>query len=335
MSAGLLTVTEAGMTTVTDLGRARGPRFGVPVNGALDQYSARAANTLVTNPDAAPLIEVTALDFACTCNVDVLISVTGAQMKLQVNGVDQPQWQPVSVSAGDKISLREMSAGVRTYLAVRGSFQVPTLLGSCAPDTVIGFGRPLAAGDAVVVAQSTPPLSNPYFDAALYHLRVRTPSFVRDAALVELTDGPDIEEFGATAARLWQSPYTVEAKSNHIGLRLTGPHPERLTSTELVSRGVPVGAVEAPPGDELLVLHRGRGVTAGYPVLAVATSSGLNTLAQVRPGDQVVFRRVGVDKALATARLERDHLAQLRTRVATIFQSLGIDRLEHIHKGAA
>jgi 5-oxoprolinase (ATP-hydrolysing) subunit C len=164
---------------------------------------------------------------------------------------------------------------------------------------------------------------------------VRRPNLLQDAAIVEVTDGPDIEEFGTSAGVLWRSNYTVEARSNHIGLRLAGARPERLTTTEIISRGVPVGAVEAPPGDELLVLHRGRGVTAGYPVLAVVTWSGLNRLAQVRPGDRVVFRRVGLDHALETARLERDHLADLRKRVATIFRALGVDRPGHDHRGAA
>ena len=40
-------VIEAGATQVTDLGRRRGPRYGVPVNGALDQRSARIANILI------------------------------------------------------------------------------------------------------------------------------------------------------------------------------------------------------------------------------------------------------------------------------------------------
>ena len=48
---------------VTDLGRFRGPRFGLPVNGALDQFSARAANILAGNEDNDALLEITALDF--------------------------------------------------------------------------------------------------------------------------------------------------------------------------------------------------------------------------------------------------------------------------------
>ena len=50
-------VQTASIAVVTDLGRTRGPAQGLPVNGALDQYSARVANILVANPEPAPLIE--------------------------------------------------------------------------------------------------------------------------------------------------------------------------------------------------------------------------------------------------------------------------------------
>ena len=100
-----------------------------------------------------------------------------------------------------------------------------------------------------------------------------------DHLVMDVTDGPDVDEFGATAELLYRSTYTVSPRSNHIGLRLGGLLPERQTTAEVLSRGVPVGAIEVPSRDELLVLHRGRGVTAGYPVLAVVTSRSLDVLA--------------------------------------------------------
>lgn len=317
-----ITIELAGSAVVTDLGRTRGPRFGLPVNGALDQYSAQVANVLVGNPTAVPLIEVTALDFRFRTESDLLIAVTGAVMSVTVNGLERPQWEPISVRAGDSVALGGMTSGLRAYVAVHGSFDVPFLLGSCAPDTVIGFGIRLAASDMLTANRSVAPLSNPHFNAALYSLPVHLPPLA-EVAKIDVTDGPDVADFGDTGGRLFSVPYTVGANSNHIGLRLAGPLPVRESTTELVSRGVPVGAVEVPPGQELLVLHRGRGVTAGYPVLAVVTSVSLNTLAQVRPGQKLVFRRVDLDTATQLARAERDHVLTLRARVNSVFSSLG------------
>jgi len=61
-----LTINQAGLSTVQDLGRFGRTRYGLPVNGALDQYSARVANVLTGNDEGAPLVEITALGFACT-----------------------------------------------------------------------------------------------------------------------------------------------------------------------------------------------------------------------------------------------------------------------------
>ena len=319
MSAGTLTFTEAGATQVTDLGRRRGPRYGVPVNGALDQRSARIANILVGNPDEAPLLEITALDIEFVAGVDILLAVAGADGHLTVDGVGRPSNQPVSVRAGETVALRHLQGGLRAYLAVRGSFDVPQLLGSCAPDSVLGFGGHLAGGASIPVRRSTDVIFNDHFAAELYSLDVPRPS---TGFVVDVTDGPDLDDFAGTADRLFAQPYLVTPTSNHIGLRMVGPLPERRTHGEVLSRGVPVGAVEVPPGEELLVLHRGRGVTAGYPVLAVVTSGSLDTLAQVRPGERVRFRKVSSSDAAARARADRVELEALRLRVRSVFSAL-------------
>jgi allophanate hydrolase subunit 2 len=138
--SGSLIIQQPGHSVVTDLGRFRGPRFGLPVNGALDQFSARAANILAANDDNAPLVEITALDFRMRATTDILIAVTGAPLHLTVGGRECQQWEPVSVRAGETVTLRGINGGLRAYIAVHGSVQAPVLLGSCAPDTVVGFG---------------------------------------------------------------------------------------------------------------------------------------------------------------------------------------------------
>ncbi|MFD1213209.1 biotin-dependent carboxyltransferase family protein [Arthrobacter sp. GCM10027362] len=321
--SGQIVIQQPGSSVVTDLGRFRGPRYGLPVNGALDQYSARAANILAGNGDGAPLLEVTALDFRMTAASDILIAVTGAPLTLTVDGRICPQWEPISVSEGETVAIRGIHKGLRAYLAIHGSVQAPQLLGSCSPDTVVGFGLQLRQGMVLTTGRTVGPIRQPYFDLPLFRLAVERP-FMGSDLLVDVTDGPDFDEFGESAQLLFNSEYTVSARSNHIGLRLGGELPERTSSGEVLSRGVPVGAVEVPSREELLVLHRGRGVTAGYPVLAVASSLGLDMLAQARPGDKIRFRRTTVAEATAAYRRSMQQLDQLRESVATVFNLLGV-----------
>ncbi|TPQ21534.1 biotin-dependent carboxyltransferase family protein [Streptomyces sporangiiformans] len=321
--ADTLTVHRAGLATVQDLGRFGRSRYGLPVNGALDQHSARVANVLCGNDEGAPLIEITALDFSCTPSTDVLMAVTGAPADLTVDGVARPQWEPVSVRSGQTIRITGIRVGIRVYLAVLGSVDAPWLQGSCAPDTILGFGRALRDGDEVGLRTHCPPIDHPHFRIPLFRLHAPVRRF-HAAWTIDVTDGPDRTEFGDTAERLFRSPYTVSPQSNHIGLRLRGDVPRRVATGEVLSRGVPVGAVEVPAGDELLVLHRGRGVTAGYPVLAVVTATGLSALGQAGPGQAVRFRHRTIAEAVTAYRSQRNAVNALKARVRSAFEALRI-----------
>ncbi|MFF3332820.1 biotin-dependent carboxyltransferase family protein [Streptomyces sp. NPDC002888] len=321
--ADTLTVRTAGIATVQDLGRVGRSRYGLPANGAADQHSARVANVLCGNDERAPLLEITALDFACRPSTDILVAVTGAPADLTVDGAVRPQWEPVPVRAGETVRVTGIRRGLRVYLAVLGSFEADYLQGSCAPDTILGFGPALRDGDELTLRTACPPLDHPFSRIPLFRLNAPVPPFPTSWT-IDVTDGPDRAEFGDTGTRLYDAPFTVSPQSNHIGLRLRGAVPRRVTQGEVLSRGVPIGAVEVPAGDELLVLHRGRGVTAGYPVLAVVTATGLSALGQVRPGQTIRFRHRTLDQAVTAHRAQRGAVDALRTRVRTAFDALRV-----------
>src|SRR5699024_1239266 len=67
-------------------------------------------------------------------------------------------------------------------------------------------------------------------------------------------------------------------------------------------------------------------VTAGYPVLAVVSSTSLDTLGQVRPGQQVALRSIEVAQAIQDTQAWRDELTEVRRRVALAVASLGRSR---------
>ena len=321
---GLLSITRPGISAVTDLGRHAGGAVGQLTGGALDQYSARAANALVGSRQSAPLLELVAADFAATTSANLLVAITGAPADVTVNGVPMPQWEPFWWPAGTELAVSSIRLGLRVYLAVHGELDAPLLLGSCAPDNVLGFSGPLQRGAAITVTPG--PLR-------LYHAPSAVP-VVRGAVqplpfaehwLIPVTDGPDRDQFGATADRLHRGTFVIGNRSNHIGLRLSATAgarvPVRERTDEVLSRGVPIGAVEVPAGDELLVLHRGRGVTAGYPVLAVVTRVGLSLLGQARPGHTVQFVRTSLTEAVAAARAEQASIDSIGARVARLISA--------------
>ncbi|MEV2221247.1 allophanate hydrolase [Nocardia vinacea] len=320
-----ITVTTPGITTVQDLGRRRASRIGQLTGGALDQYSAEVANALVGSARTAPLLELVALDFGAVASTDLLVAITGAPADVCVDGVTRAQWEPFIWAAGTELTVRDIRDGLRVYLAVHGTISANYLLDSCAPDPVLGFGRQLTAGANVDVEIDGPLLDHPHFRIPLFHFGIARPALT-GSWTIDVTDGPDIAEFGSTATRLFETSFVVGDNSNHIGLRLSpdGAVPQRESRTEVLSRGVPIGAVEVPAGNELLVLHRGRGVTAGYPVLAVVTATGLSQLGQARPGQRVRFRHIGIPDAVRRYRAQQAAIDRLRTRVANAYDCLRI-----------
>ncbi|MDJ0392825.1 biotin-dependent carboxyltransferase family protein [Rhodococcus sp. G-MC3] len=334
-----LRILQPGISAITDLGRRSAGSVGQMSGGALDQYSARIANVLVASPENAPLIELTALNFLAVPSTDLLISVTGAPAEVTVNDVRAEQWQPVVVPAGASLAVTGIRDGLRVYVAIHGSIRADTLMGSCAPDSVLGFGRVLGRGDDVQVDVDCPPIRHPHFDIPVFRLDAPRPKF-GDCWVVPVTDGPDIADFHGTESSLFDQEFVVGNSSNHIGLRLSSSDghalPARVATSEVLSRGVPIGAVEVPAGHELLVLHRGRGVTAGYPVLAVVTTTGLDRLGQARAGHRVQFSSVGVASAVDAHRARSRGLEELRTRVGAVFASLAIpDHSSPIHTSPA
>lgn len=322
-----VTVLTPGISSVQDLGRGSASQFGQATGGAADQISAEIANALVGSRREAPLLELTALDFSASASTDLLIAVTGAPATVTVDGHRQPQWEPIVWRAGQRLAVTGIHDGLRVYVAVHGELTADYLLGSCAPDQVLGFGRHLTAGETLVVDTDCPPIDHPVFRLPLFRLLPDRPSF-GNVWTLDVTDGPDIDDFGESAAALFGTEFVVGDQSNHIGLRLAPvdqqPLPQRTSTGEVLSRGVPIGAVEVPAGNELLVLHRGRGVTAGYPVLAVVTTVSLSQLGQARPGHRVRFRNCNVATAVAEHREQQHRIALLRRRVENVFATLRI-----------
>lgn len=316
-------IIDPGHTWVTDLGRFAGPRMGLSVNGALDQHSAKVANILVGNDVAVPLLDSLHLGISFQAEEDLLFAVTGAECEVAIDDRLAPMWMPLSARAGQIVRIGGARRGLRSYIAFRGGIDVPRLLGSCAPDSMIGFGTRLEAGMHLDGPLETQELRNPHFGIPLLRLPLTRPDF-RAAPVIPVTDGPDLEEFGESAELLYSGPFTVSPRSNHVGLRLSGELPRRQTTGEVLSRGVPVGAIEVPSQEGLLVLHRGRGVTAGYPVLAVVTALGLDQIAQVHPGQQVRFRRVSIDDARDAYLAEHHDLARLREVCRSLLAAHGV-----------
>lgn len=285
------------LTTVQDAGRPGLGAFGVGRSGAADLPALRAANRLVGNDPGAAGLEVTAGGLTLSAQDRAIIAVTGACAPVLLGrGGDAPRpagsHTRLVLSAGDTVTIGAPTAGLRSYLAVRGGVEAEPVLGSRAYDTHAGLGpRPLRTGDRITAGRARHPL--PAIDALPPPYRAPGP------VALAVWPGPRADWFTPAARELLLAQHwTATAAMDRVGVRLSGPRTlERVWSGELPSEGMVTGAVQVPGDGTPVIFLADHPVTGGYPVIAVLTPAAVARAAQLTPGAPVRFvpaRRRGV-----------------------------------------
>lgn len=311
---------RAGYVVVQDLGRTGLAAMGISANGAGDQSSARLANTLVGNADGAALIEIIASELVLKVDSDLLIAITGAAKSVEVDSITHHTHETLVVPAGATIFVPAPTSGQRTYLAVNGQIQTPAILGSVGPDSFLDFGQRLVSGLTLEIeTQFNAELMGS--DFSLFRFNAPVPNYLNEISLLA-TVGPDAGRLKAGVAGL-AGAFTVLPQSDHVGMRLSGVDLELVAAGEILSRGVPIGAIEVTPSGELIILLRGRLLTAGYPVVAVLIRNAIDQASQATPGTKISLVVVDMESAKRELVDKEIALRQISQRVAQAFETRG------------
>lgn len=327
----MIRVLQAGLlTTIQDLGRTGFQQYGVVVSGAMDSFAHRVANLLVGNPAGFPSLECTLLGPTLEFTKTSLIAVTGGGMWPSVDGDILPLWRPLLLRAGTILHFLPNPDGCRAYLAVAGGFAIPKVLGSASTYLRAGIGgvqgRAVQRGDVL-------PVGNPSLSAERRAHRLAQELIRQPLAAVAMPPwfasltilpyhrrsslhaipGPQFDHFTEEAkAAFYQQGFRVDAQSDRMGYRLNGPSLRLSQPHELVSEAVTNGTVQVPRDGNPIVLMADHQTTGGYPKIAQVATADLPLLAQVRPGEQVRFRPVSVEKAQQWLHKQERNLTQLR-----------------------
>jgi biotin-dependent carboxylase-like uncharacterized protein len=286
-AAGVRVERPGALTTVQDAGRPGFAHLGVPRSGALDPAAHRLANRLVGNDETAPVLETTLTGVAVRMTGAVTVAVTGALAPVTVDGEPARWGAPVRLRSGQVLDVGRASAGVRSYLAISGGFEVPRTLGSASTDVLSGLGPPpLARGQILNTGQAAgryPPAAGGPPGPAQAPLRG---PFELPARM-----GPRDDRLTPQGRKaLARATFTVAIASNRIGLRLEGPPVTGAAEAELPSEGLVWGAVQLLPDGNLVIFLADHPTTGGYPVIAVVDPAGFSACAQAAPGAAIRFR---------------------------------------------
>jgi biotin-dependent carboxylase-like uncharacterized protein len=280
-------VTTGPQTTVQDLGREGLAGLGVGRSGAADVDSLRLGNRLLGNPEGAAALEVTFGGLEVRARGGMWVTVTGAMSPVTIDGLPVGHAAVTWLPDGASLRLGPPSAGLRSYLAVRGGIAVPSVLRSRSTDTMAVLGPPVPRpGDLLPVGPA--PASPPLVDVAA----VASPT--TGEVRLRVVPGPRADWFVPSALEtLFGGAYEVTAESNRVGMRLAGPALERSREGELKSEGMVPGALQVPPTGQPTLFLADHPVTGGYPVIGVVLTDDIGLAAQAQPGQRLRFVLAG------------------------------------------
>ena len=286
MKRGLVVEQPGPLLTVQDLGRPGLASLGVPESGALDPAALRLANRLVGNEEGRAGLEVTLGQASLRAHGSLVLAVSGAPVPVSVDGRAHGCDISIRVPDGALVELGAPTRGLRSYLAVRGGLERDRVLGSLSTDLLSGLGAPLEEGDELLVGPD-PERPVPGVD--------QVPSHTPTDGVIELrvVPGPRADWFTKRGRRaLLETTWTVDQRSNRVGLRLDGPALERKVDDELPSEGTVAGALQVPGNGLPVLFLADHPVTGGYPVIAVVVTEDLSLAAQATPGQGIRLRAV-------------------------------------------
>ncbi|MDO5754030.1 5-oxoprolinase/urea amidolyase family protein [Arthrobacter sp.] len=327
---GLRVLAPGMFTIVQDLGRPGFAHLGVTGSGALDRAALRRANRMVGNTTdlaatsahaaGAAALETVLAGLQLKAAGTHVLAVAGGPVALRVEDEEGDQ-RPVPLDTpfvlrdGETITLLSAAGdgGFRSYVAVRGGFDLPQVLGSRATDVLSGLGpAPLRPGAFLPVA--------PYPRGSIVGFPEPAPPPPEDCSVLRYLPGPRQDWFTPESVDSFEhQEWGVDGQSNRVGLRLSGTPLVRAGSAdgtqpalqtgagaraepappaELPSEGMVEGALQVPPSGLPVLFLADHPVTGGYPVLGVVLAEDLGKAAQLAPGARVRFIKVPVSSGL-------------------------------------
>lgn len=309
----LRVINPGALATLQDRGRMGYQRYGVPQSGAMDGFNFAIACMLVGNPLQEAAIEFTLMGGTYTLESGQCRAAVAGAFAVTLNAAAIPPYRAFDLRAGDllRIGAGTISHGsARGYLAVAGGFDVAPVLGSRSTHVRSGIG---GLDGAALRKDARLRLRAPQAQAGAP--LALDPRLARhDPGPIRVLPGPQDDCFAAAGWDVFLGEsWRMSPQSDRMGMRLEGPRVPHKGDYNIVSDGVPHGAIQVPGDGQPIIMLADRQSTGGYPKIATVISADLPRLGQLRPGDALRFARVTIDEAELAARELAERIDLLRT----------------------
>ena len=283
-------------TTVQDFGRPGYAHLGISTSGAADAFSYQIGNKLVGNDPHDAALEITLSGGEYEFTSDACIALTGSEFNASVDDEQVSIWTRKNINKEQLLKIRSSQDGARCYLCVRGGIDVPILLNSRSTHLMTGLGgyegRALRKGNVLDTYQSGDNNNRVELinvNEILKHL---------DRKIIRVIKTMEGDWFNEDVWDLFLNEnFTVSQSFSRMGIRLEGNHIQSSQGNEILTQGVPLGAIQVPGSGNPIISFVEHQTTGGYPCIANVISADLCRVGQLKPGDTFQFELVNFEAA--------------------------------------
>ena len=279
-------------STIQDLGRNGFSHYGISKSGAADDLSIRLGNLIVGNNENAASIEMTLVGGEFKFDIDSTIVLTGSKFAAMIDNKSIPFNEIVKISANQTLSIGQTMEGARCYLAVKGGIDVTNVFSSKTTHLTSKMGgidgRALIKDDQLMIGKSmtgvAPIVYNNILDINMSKLLII--KGIQENYISKLT-----------WKKFLNQEYKVSNLSSRMGIRLEGESLNLENNNEIITEGVPLGAIQLPRSGNPIISFVEHQTTGGYPKIANVISSEMHKVGQLKPGDKFKFELISLDEA--------------------------------------
>lgn len=310
----MIEVVNGGLyTTIQDYpGRIGYWHVGIPPSGPMDSFAFRIANRLIGNSENEAGLEITGMGPTLKFNEDSVVVLTGATLIGNIDGKEVPWWTPFHIKKGSKLTLGPVKGeGFRSYLAIKGGFDVPEYLGSKATFAHGNFGghegRNLKKGDILKINSSEKQIET--FNLK-QNLNLTIEPRYTDEWEIGVVEGPHSAPDFFTRDYMktfYSTKWKVNYNSNRLGYRLEGDSTPEFSRTSGGEGGshpsnmydypYSVGMINVSGNTPIILTVDGPSL-GGFISIVSIVKAELWKVGQAKPNDTIIFKKINLKEAL-------------------------------------
>jgi antagonist of KipI len=182
--------------------------------------------------------------------------------------------------------------GARCYLAVKGGIDVTNVFSSKTTHLTSKMGgidgRALIKDDQLMIGKSMTGVAPIVYNNILV---------INMSKLLIIKGMQENYISKLTWKNFLNQEYKVSNLSSRMGIRLEGESLNLENNNEIITEGVPLGAIQLPRSGNPIISFVEHQTTGGYPKIANVISSEIHKVGQLKPGDKFKFELISLDEA--------------------------------------